>query len=113
MLTKQPSPYLPLRIDALERHEFSSQTFVPIEIGRWLIVVAPSAAPGRPDAKRAQAFLASPRQGISYRPDTWHSGLHVFDKVARLAVFMWIEGTPADEEVVPVAPFTVRDAQAP
>ena len=34
----------PLRADLLERHQFSSQTFVPIDVGRWLIVVAPHAA---------------------------------------------------------------------
>src|SRR5258708_12066127 len=59
MLTKQPSPFLPLRIETLERHSFSSQTFVPIDIGRWLVVVAPSGAPGDPDLPRPQPF--SPR----------------------------------------------------
>jgi ureidoglycolate lyase len=107
MLTKQPSPFLPLRIEALERHAFSSQTFVPIDIGRWLVVVAPSDDQGRPDVARAHAFLPSPRQGVSYRPNVWHSGLHVFDRVAHLTVFMWLDGTAADEEIVPVAPFTV------
>jgi ureidoglycolate lyase len=110
MLTKMPVAGLPLEIKSLERHEFSSQSFVPIDIGRWLIVVAPHAAQGGPDVKRAQAFLASARQGVSYKPNTWHSGLNVFDKPARLTVFMWLDGTPADEEVVLVTPFTVREA---
>ena len=110
MLTKQPSPFLPLRIESLERHAYSSQTFVPIEIGRWLIVVAPSDPCGEPDVARAQAFLPTARQGVSYRPNVWHSGLHVFDRAARLTVFMWLDGTAADEEIVPVAPFTVREA---
>jgi ureidoglycolate lyase len=112
MLTKQPSAFLPLRIETLERHAFSSQTFVPIDIGRWLVVVAPSDARGGPDVARAQAFLPTPRQGVSYRPNVWHSGLHVFDQPARLTVFMWLDGTTADEEIVPVAPFTVREATA-
>jgi ureidoglycolate lyase len=110
MLTKQPSPFLPLRIETLERHAYSSQTFVPIEIGRWLVVVSPSDARGGPDVTRAQAFLPTARQGVSYRPNVWHSGLHVFDQVARLTVFMWLDGTAADEEIVPVAPFIVREA---
>jgi ureidoglycolate lyase len=112
MLTKQPSPFLPLTIEALERHAFSSQTFVPIDIGRWLVVVAPSDEQGRPDVSRAQAFLPSPHQGVSYRPNVWHSGLHVFDNAARLTVFMWLDGTAADEEIVPVTPFTVVAGEA-
>jgi ureidoglycolate lyase len=27
----------------MERHEFTSQSFVPIEVGCWLVVVAPHA----------------------------------------------------------------------
>jgi ureidoglycolate lyase len=109
MLTKLPAPGLPIEITSLERHEFSSQSFVPIEIGRWLIVVAPHAPKGGPDVGRAQAFIASPHQGVSYRPNTWHSGLNVFDKPARLTVFMWLDGTSADEEIAPVPPFCVRE----
>ena len=109
MLTKLPAPGLPIEITSLERHEFSSQSFVPIEIGRWLIVVAPHAPKGGPDLGRAQAFIAGRHQGVSYRPNTWHSGLNVFDKPARLTVFMWLDGTSADEEIVPVPPFCVRE----
>jgi ureidoglycolate lyase len=108
MLTKQPSPFLPLRIDKLERHAFSSQSFVPIDIGRWLVVVAPSDTRGEPDVARAKAFLPSAGQAVSYRPNVWHCGLHVFDQTARLAVFMWLDGTRTDEEIVPVSPFTVH-----
>ena len=106
VLTKLPVPGLPLEITSLERHEFSSQSFVPIEIGRWLIVVAPHAPQGGPDVLRARAFM---RQGVSYRPNTWHSGLNVFYKPARLTVFMWLDGTSADEEIVAVPPFCVRE----
>jgi ureidoglycolate lyase len=109
LLTKQPSPFLPLRIDKLERHAFSSQSFVPIDIGRWLVVVAPSDAQGGPDVAQAKAFMPSAGQSVSYRPNVWHSGLHVFDRVAHLAVFMWLDGTPNDEEIVPVSPFMVHE----
>ena len=39
---------LPLEVKLLERHEFSSQTFVPLYVGRWL-VVCPHAPLGGPD----------------------------------------------------------------
>jgi ureidoglycolate lyase len=98
---------LPLKANLLERHEFSSQTFLPLEVSRVLIVVAPHASEGGPDLKRAQAFLASARQGFTYRPNTWHHALTALDQSARLAVFMWCDGTAADEQFVPVPAFFV------
>jgi ureidoglycolate lyase len=105
---KQPVAGLPLEATLLERHEFSSQTFVPVDVARWLIVVCPHAPSGGPDAARARAFLAGPDQGVTYRMNTWHHGLTVLDRPARFAVFMWLDGTSGDEEFVTVAPFTIR-----
>ncbi len=107
MVYRAPAPGLPLQATLMERHEFSSQTFVPLEIGRWLVVVCPHADGGGPDMARAQAFLAGPLQGVTYRMNTWHHGLTVLDRPARLAVFMWRDGTASDEEFVPVAPVAV------
>jgi ureidoglycolate lyase len=98
----------PLRAELLERHEFSSQTFVPIDVQRWLIVVAPHAATGGPDRARVRAFIASGRQGVTYRPNTWHHGLTVLDRPGRFAVFMWRDDSSRDEEFVPVEPFTIH-----
>jgi len=97
-----------LTVEMLERHAFSSQTFVPVDAGRWLIVVAPHGADGGPDAAGARAFVATARQGVTYRADTWHHGMTVLDRPGTFAVFMWRDGTEGDEEFVPVPPFTVR-----
>ena len=97
----------PLKSELLERHEFSSQTFVPVDVGRWLIVVAPHARTGGPDLAGLKAFIATGTQGVTYKPNTWHHGLTVLDRPGRFAVFMWRAGT-RDEEFVPVQPFTVR-----
>jgi ureidoglycolate lyase len=102
-----PAAELPLVAKVMERHEFSSQSFIPLAIGRWLIIVAPSAAGGGPDASAAQAFLAGPGQGITFHVGTWHHPLTVLDRPAELAVFMWRDGTAGDEEFVPVDPFLV------
>ena len=104
VVLKEPTPSHPLRTNMLERHEFSSQTFIPIDVARWLIVVAPHAAQGGPDVG---AVLASGRQGVTYKPNTWHHGLTVLDRPARLAVFMWRAGGEGDEEFVTVPPFTI------
>lgn len=97
----------PLRATMLERHEFSSQTFVPIDVARWLVVVAPHAVGGGPDVSALRAFIATGRQGVTYKANTWHHGLTVLDRPGRFAVFMWRDGGKGDEEFVAVPPFTV------
>jgi ureidoglycolate lyase len=109
MVLKAPVDRLPIEAGLLERHEFSSQTFVPLDVSRWLIVVCPHASGGGPDASRAAAFLAGSDQGVTYHMNTWHHGLTVLDRPARFAVFMWRDGTSSDEEFVPVEPMTVRE----
>ena len=106
--SKAETPDRPLRAELLERHEFSSQTFVPIDVGRWLIVVAPHATAGGPDLGGVKAFIATGKQGVTYRANTWHHGLTVLDRPGRFAVFMWRDGGKGDEEFVPVEPFTIR-----
>lgn len=105
---REPVLDRPLVANLLERHEFSSQTFVPLDSGRWLIVVAPHAAAGGPDVAAAKAFIATSQQGVTYRPNTWHHGSTVLDRPSRFAVFMFRDGTKGDEEFVPVSPFTIR-----
>jgi ureidoglycolate lyase len=101
-------PTLPLEAKVMERHEFSSQSFVPLDVSRWLVIVAPSDADGGPDASRAMAFLAGPGQGITYHAGTWHHPLTLLDRPGRFAVFMWRDGTTTDEEFRTLAtPFTV------
>jgi len=102
------TPDRPLRVELLERHEFSSQTFVPLDVDRWLIVVAPHATGGGPDVAQARAFIATGAQGVTYRPNVWHHGNTVLDRPGRFAIFMWRDGSAGDEEFVPVAPFTIE-----
>lgn len=104
---RAPSPALPLRATAMERHQFSSQSFVPLDAGEYLVLVAPHHPSGGPDMARASAFLARGDQGVTYRADTWHHGLTVFGRPARFAVFMWQAGDAGDEEFVDIAPLTI------
>lgn len=112
IMVAQPVPSSQsLVIKTLERHEFSSQTFVPVSNTRWLVVVSPhlhpTLGPG-PDVDKAVAFIANGQQGITYRPDTWHHGLTVLEGDGQFAVFMWRDGSTLDEEFYEIAPFEVR-----
>lgn len=92
----------------MERHEFSSQSFIPIEVSRYLIVVAPHGANGQPDAKRMTAFVARGDQGITYGMNVWHHPSVVLDRPALFGIFMWFEGGIGDEEFVDLAsPVTI------
>jgi ureidoglycolate lyase len=91
-----------LRTDMLERHVFSSQTFLPLSVSRYLVIVAPDAAGGGPDGTQARAFVARAGQGITYHAGTWHHGMTVLDQPAQFAVLMWRAGTSDDEEFVPL-----------
>jgi len=105
----RPVTSLPLEAKVLERHEFSSQSFLPLDVSRWLVVVAPSAPDGGPDATRAVAFLAGPEHGVTYHAGTWHHPLTILDRPGRFAVVMWRNGTSTDEEFRTLtAPFTVE-----
>jgi ureidoglycolate lyase len=87
---------LPFRLDKLECHPNSAQTFIPLTQTRQLIVVAPTASDGSPALSELRAFVTAGGQGISYRPGVWHQGLSVLDAPAEFVVFMWLANTNDD-----------------
>jgi ureidoglycolate lyase len=98
LLATVPPSTLPLTAVKMERHPYSSQTFVPMGLSRYLVVVAPKDAQGNPDVAQVRAFVATAEQGVSYNADTWHHPVTVLDAPARFAVFMWNDGSSADTE---------------
>lgn len=86
-------------VKVLERHPFTTQTFVPLGASaassRYLVIVAPSLAPdassavekqlpvpegddslpgrGMPDLSRLRAFVATGAQAVTYGAGTWHA----------------------------------------
>lgn len=84
----------------MERHEFSSQSFIPLDAGRYLIVVAPMSSNGRLDESGLKAFLARGDQGITFGMNIWHHPLTVLDRDASFAITMWLEGSATDEQFV-------------
>jgi len=106
--TLAPLDALPLQACVMERHPCSSQTFLPLAVSRYLVVVAPDAPGGGPDTGAARAFLADGSQGVTYRCGVWHHGMTVLDRPARMAVLMWCDGSAGDEEFLDLsAPFEV------
>ena len=98
---------LPLRSTTMERHPTSSQSFIPMAAGPWLVLVAPHGPDGKPDMTRARAFRARPDQGVTYGIDVWHHPSTVFERPAHFAIVMWRDGSPLDDEFVQVPEFEV------
>jgi ureidoglycolate lyase len=106
--TVEPKKDLPLEVKVLERHEHSSQTFIPLSVSRYLVLATRDAPGGGPDLLSLRAFIARAGQGVTYAMGTWHHPVTVLDTPASFAVLMWRDGTAGDEEFVPVTtPLTV------
>jgi len=89
---------LPCSIDLLERHPYSSQIFIPLDVSRYIVVVAPET-----DITSVQAFLAPGNVGIVYRAGVWHAGARVLDRAGSFAVIMWRNDSADDEEFISLA----------
>ena len=89
---------LPIVIDMLEQHPYSQQIFLPFDVARYVIVVAPANPEGEPDLALAQAFLAPGNLGILYRRGVWHAGATVLDRSGSFGVLMWRNDSTDDEK---------------
>lgn len=94
---------LPLTLTRMERHRYSSQTFLPLDASRYLVCVAPHGSNGQPDPDALLAFLVPAGTGITYRADVWHHPMTALDREARFAVLMWRDGSAYDEEFIDLA----------
>lgn len=95
-----PPSTLPLVTRTMERHAFSSQAFLPVDVARYLILVAPHGPDGGPDPAGLVLFLANGDQGITYGADVWHHPMTVLDRPAVFATVMFLDGGAGDEEFV-------------
>lgn len=92
----------PCPVMLLERHPYSSQTFIPLDGASYLVAVAPDGERGEPDLSRLRAFIASGSQGVCYRAGVWHQGLSVLRASAQFAVAMTL-ADEGDDEFLKVA----------
>ena len=89
---------LPLTVTVMERHRFSSQSFMPVDAERYLVVVAPDAPEGGPDMAAARVFAATGRQSVTYRAGVWHHPLTPLDRDAVFAILTFRAGDAGDDE---------------
>lgn len=93
---------LPCALKLFERHEFSAQAFLPLDVAGYLVTVCPDDGQGRPDPAKAVAFRAGPQQSIVYAAGTWHHPMVALERPGCFAIVMWMCGDAGDEELVPL-----------
>lgn len=98
ILSPQPVIGDEIAITSLERHPHSMQSFVPISVSRWPVLLVPSLHDGTPDVQKAVAFLAGPEDAICISRNVWHAGLTVLDQPAEFAMLMWKVDSGEDGE---------------
>jgi ureidoglycolate lyase len=103
LTTKAPSP-LPCLIGEMERHPFSTQTFIPVDAGPWLAVVAPSTPDGlAPDLDRLTGLLLRGDQGLTYALGVWHAPLTALERPACFITTIWRDGSERDQDIAVLA----------
>ena len=102
-LSRNAPTAMPLRVKWMERHPYSSQTFIPHDLGRYLVLVAPRADNGDPRINQLQAFVADASQGVTYRPDVWHHPFTALDRPSECFVLRYDDGTDDDTQWFEVA----------
>lgn len=95
--TSATAPHGELKVRILERHPFTTQTFIPIasSASMYMVIVAPSLPPsprdeglpvpqeenlpgrGLPDLRGLKAFVATSAQAVTYGAGTWHAPMVV------------------------------------
>lgn len=83
---------LPVHLRLMERHPISTQTFVPMNPCKYLVVVAEKDTV--PTQDNLRVFMASEGQGISLHVGVWHHPLIAFDA----SDFLVIDRTAIGEE---------------
>jgi ureidoglycolate lyase len=89
---------LPFYVTLLERHPHSSQLFLALTGGAWLVCVAPSDPAGAPVTSALRAFHATRGQGIHLARGVWHHPIVALDEPAELAMLVWEDGGAGDAE---------------
>ncbi|SPO01587.1 related to DAL3 - ureidoglycolate hydrolase [Cephalotrichum gorgonifer] len=106
-------------VSILERHPFTTQTFIPITPeARYLVIVAPSLpspsypalptpsrgsdlpGPGLPDISRMEAFVATGGQAVTYGAGTWHAPMVVLEGRGEKVDFVVVQfqnGVPRED----------------
>lgn len=94
-----PLQQLPLPLKLLERHQFSTQVFMPMTSDcKYLAIVCLGG--DKPDLKTLSAFIVEGSCGISYYPGVWHYPMTALDSPIDFSCLVYENESKEDCEVV-------------
>lgn len=89
---------LPLKIELLERHPYSTQVFLPATSNaRFLAIVC--LGEDSPNLDTLQAFICEGNFGITYHPNIWHYPIMCLDKPITFNCLIYEDGSKNDCEI--------------
>jgi len=86
-------------VEAMERHPYSNQIFVPLNGTRHLVVVCHSTKDGEPNLSELKAFTAGGSQTVNYHAGVWHAPRTATGGAGEFIMLRWDDGSEGDEEV--------------
>ena len=89
----------PVSLEAMERHPYSNQIFVPLNGTRHLVVVCPSTTDGEPNLAELKAFTAGGSQTVNYYAGVWHAPRTAIGGAGEFIMLRWDDGSVNDEEL--------------
>jgi len=90
----------------LERHPCSTQMFVPMRPGRYLVVVGHGGE--SPDPASLRAFVVEGSQAITYEPGIWHHPMVALDGPLDFVNFLFVGDDGRDCHEIQLDPPPVR-----
>src|SRR5690349_11328194 len=97
---------LPLMVASLERHPDAWQSFIPLDVSRYIVCVANSLPDGLPDPDSIRAWIRDGRSGVAFAPGVWHASAAVLDRSGQFAV-IWPRRDRHDDTEVHTLPLPV------
>lgn len=104
LIRAEPFAFEPVAV--MERHRYSTQLFVPLDVDAFVVLVAGGGA--APDLGSLRAFRVDGRQAINYLPGTWHMGMATLGRSGVFAMLIHEDGSADDCDFCSVPPIRIR-----
>jgi ureidoglycolate lyase len=96
----------PLEIGEIERHEYSSQAFMPLDVkAYYMVVVCEDDGHGDPNLATLRGFRVPGTVGVNYNCGVWHLGMLTIGEPGTFAMLIFEAGNVGDctfRKIMPV-----------
>lgn len=95
-------------IEMLEKHPYSSQSFFPLDVNAYLVVVCESDEHGTPLLHTLKAFKVPGDTSVTYKENVWHTGMASIDGGRSFTMLVYEDGTKDDCIFLNIDPFKIK-----